>query len=280
MRVTVLGTGIMGTGMARSLLREGHDVTVWNRSPDRARALADDGARVAGDTPEAVADAEAVVTVLHDADSVLDVMTAVDLPAGCVWLQASTIGVEGTARAVELARDRGTLFLDAPVLGTKGPAEQGALVVLVAGEDAVVAAAAPVTDAIGSRVVRAGREPGDASRLKLVCNAWVGSITAALGQSVALAEALGLDPRLFLDALDGGPVDAPYVHLKGAAMVDGAYSTSFAVDGVVKDVGLIRAAAVEAGIDPRLLDAVLELFERASADGHGADDMAAVRTAF
>lgn len=280
MRVTVLGTGIMGTGMARSLLREGHEVTVWNRTADRAAALADDGACVATDAAQAVADAEAVVTILYDTASVLDVMAHAPLPDDCVWVQCSTIGVDGSAQVVDLARERGILLLDAPVLGTKAPAEKGALVLLVSGPDDAVAAAVPVTDAIGSRVVRAGSEPGDASRLKLVCNAWVASITAALGQSVALAEGLGLDPQLFLEALDGGPVDAPYVHLKGAAMVDGDYPTSFAVDGVVKDVGLIRAAALESGTDARLLDAVLALFEQTSAAGHGDSDMAAVRTAF
>lgn len=280
MRVTVLGTGIMGTGMARSLLREGHEVTVWNRTADRAAALADDGARVATDAAQAVADAEAVVTILYDTAAVLDVMADAPLPDGCVWVQCSTIGVDGSAQVADLARERGILLLDAPVLGTRAPAEKGALVVLASGTDDAVAAATPVTDAIGSRVVRAGTEPGDASRLKLVCNAWVASITAALGQSVALADGLGLDPSLFLEALDGGPVDAPYVHLKGAAMVDGDYPTSFAVDGVVKDVGLIRAAALETGTDPRLLDAVLALFEQTSAAGHGGSDMAAVRTAF
>ena len=111
-----------------------------------------------------------------------------------------------------------------------------------------VAAARPVTDAIGSQAWCApATSPATASRLKLVCNAWVASITAALGQSIALADGLGLDPQLFLDAVDGGAVDAPYVHLKGAAMVGSDWTTSFAVDGVVKDVGLIRAAALESG---------------------------------
>lgn len=280
MRVTVLGTGIMGTGMVHSLLREGHEVTVWNRSPERARGLAGDGAQVGADPAAAVADAEAVVTILYDADAVIEVMTGLELPDGCVWLQCSTIGIDGTDRVAALAQDRGWMLLDAPVLGTRAPAEQGALVVLAAGSDEAVSAAGPVTDAIGAKVVRAGDAPGDGSRLKLVCNAWVGSINAALGQSIALADGLGLDPQLFLDAVEGGAVDAPYVHVKGAAMMDQDWTTSFAVDGVVKDVGLIRAAAVEAGTDPRLLDAVLALYEQASAAGHGDSDMAAVRTAF
>lgn len=280
MRVTVLGTGTMGAGMARSLLRAGHEVTVWNRTVSRAEPLAADGARVAADAADAVASAEAVVTILFDTVSVLEVMTDVSLPQGCVWLQSATIGVDGTERVAALAGERGWLLVDAPVLGTKAPAEQGALVVLAAGEDAAVDAARPVTDAIGARVVRAGTRPGEAARLKLVCNAWVASLTAAVGQSVALAEALGLDPRLFLDAIEGGAVDTPYAHVKGAAMLAGDYPPSFAVDGVRKDLALIRDAARASSTDDRLLTAVLDLFEATSAAGRGADDMAAVRTAF
>lgn len=280
MRVTVLGTGTMGAGMARSLLRAGHEVTVWNRTVSRAEPLAADGARVAADAADAVASAEAVVTILFDTVSVLEVMTDVSLPQGCVWLQSATIGVDGTERVAALAGERGWLLVDAPVLGTKAPAEQGALVVLAAGEDAAVDAARPVTDAIGARVVRAGTRPGEAARLKLVCNAWVASLTAAVGQSVALAEALGLDPRLFLDAIEGGAVDTPYAHVKGAAMLAGDYPPSFAVDGVRKDLALIRDAARASSTDDRLLTAVLDLFEATSAAGRGADNMAAVRTAF
>ncbi|WP_415839255.1 NAD(P)-dependent oxidoreductase [Nocardioides zeicaulis] len=280
MRVTVMGTGTMGAGMARSLLRAGHEVTVWNRTAERAEPLAADGARVATDPAEAVAGAEAVVTILYDTYSVLDVMGGVDLPAGCVWVQCATIGIDGTQRVASLAHERGWLLLDAPVLGTKAPAEQGALVVLAAGDDAALEAARPVTDAIGARVVRAGTDLGAGSRLKLACNAWVASLTAALGQSVALTEGLGLDPRLFLEAIEGGAVDAPYAHVKGGAMMSGDYAPSFAVDGVVKDLGLIRDAARASSVDDRLLSTVLELFEDASDDGHGGDDMAAVRTAF
>ena len=280
MRVTVMGTGTMGAGMARSLLREGHEVTVWNRTAERAEPLAADGARVATDPADAVSAAEAVVTILYDTASVLEVMTDVTLPDGCVWVQCATIGIDGTHRVASLAHERGWLLLDAPVLGTKAPAEQGALVVLAAGDDAALEAARPVTDAIGSRVVRAGTEPGAGSRLKLACNAWVASLTAALGQSVALTEALGLDAQLFLEAVEGGAVDAPYAHLKGAAMMSGDYAPSFAVDGVVKDLGLIRDAARASSVDDRMLTTVLQLFEDASDDGHGGDDMAAVRTAF
>lgn len=280
MEVAVLGTGLMGTGMARSLLRAGHDVRVWNRTPDRAEPLRHDGATVARDPQDAVRDAHAVITMLFDADAVLDVVTGIDLPDGCVWVQSSTIGIDGTRRVVELAQDRGLTVLDAPVLGTRGPAAEGALVVLVSGDEQAAAAVQPVLDAVGRATVDAGPELGAATALKLVCNAWVGTVTAALGQSMALADGLGLDPRLFLGAIAGGPVDMPYAHVKGAAMLADEYPAAFTVDGVVKDLDLIRDAAARAGVPDTVLAATRDLFARTSADGRGHDDMAAVRTAF
>ena len=125
--MTVLGTGIMGAGMARNLIGAGLDVTVWNRSPDRARPLADAGARIATDAAEAVAGADVVVTMLFDADSVAQVMEAA-LPAmapDAVWVQTSTVGLEGTERLAALAARHDVAFLDAPVLGTKAPCGAG-----------------------------------------------------------------------------------------------------------------------------------------------------------
>ncbi len=283
MRVAVLGTGIMGTGMARSLLREGHQVSVWNRSEARARPLADDGATVAGTPAEAVTDADAVLTILFDADAVLGVLAEAvkSIPAGAVWIQSSTIGVEGTARAARFAAEHSLALLDAPVLGTRVPAERGQLVVLASGDPALRERCEPVLAAIGARTVWAGDEPGPASALKLVANAWVASLNAAAGQSLALAEKLGLDPRLFFEAIRGGAADAPLAHLKGELMIAGRFTdTQFAVAGVSKDLDLIRAAAVDRGLPTDLLEALAEQYRDTEALGHADDDMAAVVESF
>jgi 3-hydroxyisobutyrate dehydrogenase len=282
MQVAVLGTGVMGAGMARSLLRGGHQVAVWNRSPAKAEPLADDGATVRTDPAEAVRGADAVLTMLYDTDSVLEVMAKVlpEMAAEAVWLQSSTIGVEGAKKAAAAAEAAGVAYLDAPVLGTKKPAEDGALVVLVSGAESLRERVAPVLEAIGSRSMWVSAEPGDASALKLVCNAWVGSITAATGQSVALARQLGIDAELFLQAIKGGPTDSPYAQLKGAAMIAGEFGVSFTLDGVRKDLGLIREAAVSSGTSTMLMDGSRRCFDRAAELGHGQDDMAAVVTGF
>ncbi len=279
MRVAVLGTGIMGAGMARSLVREGHDVRVWNRTAERAAPLADDGATVASSVREAVEGADVAVTMLFDADATVDVGREVldALGPDGTWLQCGTVGVDGARRVLEAGGDR---VLDAPVLGTRKPAEEGALVVLLSGPEALRDKVAPVLDAIGSRTVVAGDAVGAASALKLACNAWVALLTVGTAQSLALAETLGVDPRLFLEAIDGGPVFAPYAELKGGAMLAGDWTPSFEVDGVVKDVGLMVEAAAAAGFPTEVLHAVHELFSEASGQGHGADDMAAVRTVF
>jgi 3-hydroxyisobutyrate dehydrogenase len=272
----------MGAGMAASLLRADHEVTVWNRSIDKAEPLAAAGARVAADPADAVSGAEVVLTMLYDADSVIGVMGEAlhALADDAVWVQSSTIGVDGTQRAAALADGRDVGFVDAPMLGTRKPAETGQLVVLAAGPNDLHDLLEPVFDAIGSRTVWVSDRPGDASALKLVCNAWVGSLTAAVGQSVALAVGLGLDPSLFLAAIKGGGVDSPYAHVKGAAMIAGDFPTQFAVDGVVKDLGLIGDAAHSAGVSTALVDAVRGCFEEASDRGHGGEGMAAVVTAF
>ncbi len=280
--VTVLGTGIMGSGMARNLIAAGLDVTVWNRSPDRARALADAGARMATDAAEAVAGADVVVTMLFDTDSVAQVMEWA-LPAaapGAVWAQTSTVGLEGTQRLAELAARHEVGFVDAPVLGTRGPAEQGTLTVLAGGPEALREQVTPVFDAIGSRTVWVGEQPGAGHRLKLVANSWVATVTAGTAQAVALAEGLGLDPRLFLDTIAGGPLDSVYAQVKGKAMVADEFPTSFSVSGALKDVGLIGSAARAADVDDGLLEAVAAAFRATEAAGRGDEDMAAIVHAF
>jgi 3-hydroxyisobutyrate dehydrogenase len=281
-KVAVLGTGIMGAGMAQNLIKAGLDVTVWNRNPERARPLVDAGARAANDAAEAVAGADVVVTMLFDADATAEVMEWA-LPAvapEAVWVQTGTVGLDGTARLAALAQRHGVAFLDAPVLGTRQPAEQGTLTVLVGGPEALREKVAPVLDAIASRTIWVGEHPGDGHKLKLVANSYVAVLTAATAQAMALAEGLGLDPALFLDTLAGGSLDSAYLQLKARSILAGEYPTSFSVGGAAKDSGLIAAAMRDAGVDSGVMQAVRDAFRRADDAGHGDKDMAAVVHAF
>lgn len=282
MRVTVLGTGAMGAGVAQSLLREGHDVTVWNRSRERAEPLAEHGATVADDAGSAVAEAEVVLLTLFDADAVVDVLeqAAGDAPTDAVWVQASTVGVEGSETVVQIAAKYGITLVEAMMLGTKTPAEQGKLTMLAAGPAATLDAIDPVLDAIGAKTVRAGERVGEGTALKLAANAWIASITAATGQSLAIARGLGIDPALFLQAIEGSASDSAYAHTKGASMMAGEFPAQFALDGLRKDIALITDAARANGVSTTLLDALGRVYADASAAGHGKDDIAAVSTAF
>jgi 3-hydroxyisobutyrate dehydrogenase len=282
MVVVVLGTGLMGSGMARSLLRAGFDVVVWNRSVAKARPLAEDGAVVADDPKTAVAEADVVLTMLFDAAATCAVMTEA-LPAvraQSVWAQCATVGLEGGQRLAELSAKHGVPYVDAPVLGSRAPAEQGKLTVLAAGHQGLRASVAPVFDAIGIRTVWAGERPGDGQRLKLAANSWVLSITAATAQAVALTRGLGLDPDLFLEAIAGGLADSTYAQVKGRAMIDGDFVPAFGVDGAVKDSELIAAALDVVGSDDRLMRVLHSLYLTAEERGEGAEDMAAVIRAF
>jgi 3-hydroxyisobutyrate dehydrogenase len=277
MRIAIIGTGVMGFPMARNLAAAGHEVRAWNRTRDRAEPLAADGITVAGDVAEVVAGADVAITMLADAAAVEavagDLLGA--LGPDAVWWQASTIGVAAIERLDERARDAGVPLVDGPVLGTKGPAEQGALIVLAAGPAAAKERCAPAFDAVANRVVDLGERIGDGTRMKLVLNAWLLALTEGLAESVLLAERLGVDPGAFLDIIDGGPMGPPYARMKGTMMIEREYDPSFALELARKDAGLVEEAARAAGIDLPLPRVIGERMQRAMDKGHAGGDMAA-----
>lgn len=271
--VALLGTGKMGAGMARNIAAAGLELLVWNRTRAKAEPLAD-VATIADSPAAAVAGADIVLTMLYDADSVADTMreAAGGWPEGAVWVQCSTVGVSGAGRLGELAAELGLGYVDAPVLGTKKPAEDGTLLVLASGAEEHSRLVAPVLDAIGSRTMWLG-EAGAASRLKLACNAWVATVVQGVAESLTMTEALGLDPALFLDAIAGGPLDSPYLQMKGSTMLEGDFTPAFTAAGVVKDVDLMLEATSATGFDPRLLPAIRQQFARVVEAGLGDRDM-------
>ena len=280
LRVAVLGMGTMGAAMARALLSSGFSVTVWNRTPEKTRPLVGSGARAAADPADAVRDADVVLTMLFDSVAVLSV-AAEFLPAmreGAIWMQSATIGADGMGAVATAAASNRVPVVDAPVLGTKGPAENAALTVLASGEAGAVAFLQPVFDAIGSKTVVVGERLGAASDLKLVCNTWVASLTAGTAQSVALSRAFGLEPSQFLDAISGSASDTPYAHIKSAAILAESRDPQFALKGLLKDLRLAQttAGSSTAGSSgaTAYLDALEHLYALASDRGHGDEDVA------
>jgi len=246
--VAVLGIGAMGHGMATSLLRAGIPTIVWNRRPAATRDLAGLGAEVAETVADAARRAAIVVTMVTDTDAVMSIardqgMLAALAP-GAVWVQMSTIGVAGieqVAAMVEAERPEVTL-LDAPVSGSKDPAEQGQLTIFASGPKGARSRVGPLFEALGQRTIWVGGV-GAGSRLKLVNNTLVAFAAEGVATSVALAGRLGLETETVIEAVGGGPLVSPWQAAKLQRIATGEFSAQFALSLALKDVHLALQAA-------------------------------------
>jgi 3-hydroxyisobutyrate dehydrogenase len=164
--------------------------------------------------------------------------------------------------------------VDAPVLGTKKPAEDGALVVLASGPHELRERCESLFDAVGHRTMWLG-EAGEGSRLKLVVNAWIVSVLEGLAETVALAGGIGIDPRCFLEAIEGGGLDLPYAHMKGGLMIDESFDVQFSLALATKDADLVVDVARRTGLDLPVLEAIAARMREGVDAGHGEKDMAA-----
>jgi len=279
-RVAVLGTGIMGSAMARNLLRAGLAVTVWDRSPEATAGLAREGARAAGSPAEAVRDADVVITMLPTAAVVESVMfgdrVAEAFRPGAVWAQMGTIGVEATEQtAARLEKVRpGVLFVDAPVSGSKGPAEQGQLLILASGPDAAKEPLSEPFAAIGRNTVWLGAA-GQGSRMKLVVNAYMSTLIEGVAEAVELARRLDIDVAALDAAIEGGPLDAPIADAKLHKIATSDYAPEFPLQWALKDVDLALDAGGGTGLP--LLAALSSQWHAVVDAGHGREDVSAAR---
>ena len=280
--VAVLGIGSMGHGMAQSALRAGIPTIVWNREPGRARDLVDLGAEVAETPADAAARAGIVITMVTDADAVLSIATEQGmldaLAPGSIWAQMSTIGVAGTERVIQLVEAQRTdvALLDAPVSGSREPAEQGQLTIFASGPDDARPRVAPLFDALGQRTIWVG-PLGAGSRMKLVNNTLLAFTAEGAGASVALAHRLGVDTETVIDALGGGPIVSPWTSAKLQRIARGDYSPQFSLALALKDVHL----ALEA-VDAARFESFASLareWERAVDRGLGDQDLTVVTRA-
>ncbi len=268
----------MGFGMAANIARAGIDLRAWNRSREKAEPLAEHGATIVDSPAKAADGASIVVTMLPDADAVIEVMDGEDgflaaASGSLVWAQMSTIGVSGAERCAELAERHGIAFVDAPVLGTKQPAEQGELVILASGPDETWEVLEPVFGAVGKRTMWVG-PAGAGSRLKVVTNSWIATLVEGAAEAIALAEGADLDPQLFLDAVAEGPLDAPYLKLKAKAMIERDFEPSFRLALAAKDAALAQELAERHNLDLPLVKTICKRLEQAVPE-LGEEDLAA-----
>jgi 3-hydroxyisobutyrate dehydrogenase len=280
--VAVLGTGIMGSAMARNLAAAGFPTAVWDRSHEAAAALADAGARVAASPQEAVAGAQVVITMLPTAEVVESVIfaggVAEAFDRGAVWAQMGTVGTTATTSVADrLRRQRpDVMFVDAPVSGSKAPAETGQLLILASGPLEAQPVLEPVFSVIGRKTVWLGRA-GQGSAMKLVVNAYLAALIEGVAEALELATRLGIDPAALADAIEGGPLDAPLADAKLHKMESGDYAPEFPLEWALKDVDLAIEAA--GGDQLPLLEALSRQWRAAVDAGHGREDISAARLA-
>lgn len=279
MKIAVLGTGTMGGPIARNLAKARHKVRVWNRTREKAEGLRAD---VFDDPADAVEGAEAVITMLSDGPAVEKVAQKAlqRMEPGDLWLQMSTVGIAAGERLAALAEDYELVFVDAPVLGSKQAAEKGTLLVLASGPRQAQKRAEEILAPVSRGTIWVGADLTAGQRLKLVVNGWLLNSIENLAETLAFAQALGIQPKRFLEAIEGSALDMEYAHLKSKAMLAGSFDDpQFSLNLAQKDVGLILEAARSAGLDLPVARATFEQIGWAIDLGHGEEDVGAIYNA-
>lgn len=281
MNIGFVGLGIMGSAMATNLLRAGFKLTVWNRSAAKCKTLKELGAAVA-DSPRAVAESsDIVIAMMADPAAVVSVR---DGAAGIVaglgfgkgYLDMSTVDARTSQESARLAHDRGATFLEAPVAGSRKPAEDATLTIMAAGDRVLYDKSLPLLEAMGKKILFLG-ETGNAARMKLANNLVMGGMLTALAEGMALASGCGLDKDQFLEVLDSGAVANPMFRLKGPQIAaNKEFPPAFPLKHMQKDLRLALLLAEEIAQPLFATATVNELYKSALAAGLGDSDFAAV----
>jgi 3-hydroxyisobutyrate dehydrogenase len=280
MKIGFLGLGTMGIGMASKLADNGFDVSVWNRSPGKAEALAASGVRVAATPFEAAAGADAVIAMVADDRASAAVWLGANgalagMPATAIAIECSTVTVDWTSTLAAAAAERGVAFVDAPVTGSKSQAASGDLRFLVGGEAAVVDRARPVFDVMGAAVIPCG-PVGSGAMLKLINNYLCGIQVASLAEALAMAERSGLDIETVANVLTEGAPGSPLVKTLSRRMIDRDYAPNFIPGLMAKDLRYAADAMAGVGITSAIAEAARARFVDGDQQGHAADDIASI----
>jgi 3-hydroxyisobutyrate dehydrogenase-like beta-hydroxyacid dehydrogenase len=252
-KIAFLGLGQMGAPMATRLLQAGHELTVWNRTPDRAKPLAAGGATVAGSPAEAGAGAAFAITMVATPEALNEVVLGehglvTALGPGQVYIDMSTVGPH-TVRSIAARFPDGVAVVDAPVRGSVSQAAEGRLEIFVGASDEDFARVRPILESLGSVGHVGGLGAGAA--MKLVANLALGASIAAVGEALALGEALGLGRAPLLDMLEGSQL-GPAVRAKRANIESGHYPPNFKLRHAAKDLRLVIEAAAAVSRDLKI----------------------------
>jgi 3-hydroxyisobutyrate dehydrogenase len=266
--------------MARRLIDAGFSVRVWNRSPEKAAPLVDEGASLASTPADAAKGADVLITMLADGAAVEAAMSGVHgalstLHPGAVWIQMSSVGVEWTTRLTHLVEDSQVSLVDAPVSGSVGPARSGSLLILASGPEGARDVATSVLDVLGRATYWLG-EAGAGNRAKVVLNNLLVDQVAAIAQTLHFAVALGLDPGTIVEIVSDAPIGSPYAVAKARQMLAGDFAPTFALRNALKDADLALEAAVASGVALTLTNSFVESWRAIASGGASEDDVAVV----
>jgi 3-hydroxyisobutyrate dehydrogenase len=280
-RVAILGLGTMGAGMAGNVLRAGFPLTVYNRRPEKAAALAEAGARVAASPREAAHDASVILSMVAD-DNASRAMwlgeggALAGADKGALLIESSTLTVVWVRELAQAAQAAGAEFIDAPVTGSRDQAAAGQLLFLVGGSEAALERARPVLSVMARGIVHVG-PTGSGALLKLVNNFMSGLQAVVLAEALALIERSGLDRATALEVLLNGAPGSPLVKTLTPRMTERAYTPpNFSLRLMMKDLTYAREEAARLGVSLETATCALSLFERSLAAGHGDLDFSAV----
>lgn len=275
--VAVLGLGAMGHAFAANLLKKGFTVYGWNRTPGRGDDLLSEGLIVRETAAQAASDVQVIIAMLTDGDATLAAIRAVapSCPQGTTFCQMGTIGIQETADAIALleALRPDMLYLDAPVSGTKAPAENAQILVMASGDASRAGDAQQVFDAI-SRGTQWYGDAGNSQKMKLVINAWLISMMQGVAESMQLAKQFGFTPGQLWETLEGGPLAAPYVKGKLEMIRKEDYTPQMQLQHALKDARLALENAPQ-GTMPMMAD-IVDMWTQASQGGLAEQDLAAV----
>ena len=278
MKITFIGLGIMGSRMASHLLKEGIELTVYNRSNGPAKALEAFGARAAKSVEEAVRDAEIVFSMLSKPEVVEKLMIEQALPSmksGTIWIDCSTVNPSFTQKAHQKAEEFSIRYLEAPVAGTKPQAEAGELVFFVGGDTATLNDIQECLQYMGSKVMHLGAVSKGAS-FKMLINMMLGMSMVAFSESVKLGEALGFDVNMLLNLIPNLPVSAPFLKMKAEMMKEDDYETQFPLELLYKDLHLAMVTASEKELSLPFTNTAKEVYSEGVEGGLGRKDMIAI----
>ena len=280
MKISVLGLGIMGAGMARQLIAKGFTVAVWNRDSAKAAPLAAAGARVASSVADAARGADVVLAMLANDEASRSVWLGdwgalAAMGTGAVAIESSTLTVDWVRELSAAAHARGVEFLDAPVTGSKAQAESGALSFLVGGPAELLERMRPAFAAMGGSIAHLG-PTGSGAMMKLINNFLCGVQVASLAEAIAMAERSGLDARQAAAVLGAGSPGSPLVKIVAQRMLDRAYDPNFLVPLMAKDLKYARDAFARAGIELKSADVAREQFVAAERAGYAGKDIASI----